>query len=96
MEDVIEEYESLKDLGDHMNNNATFSANVTNVTKKSKQKIGWILKSFHSRNMYFIKQMLKTLVTPHIDYNSQVYMPIECSEIQQIENKSRGILSEKI
>ena len=83
MEDVIEEYETLKDLGVHMNNNATFSTNGTSVTKKSRQKIGWILRSFHSRNIHFMKQMFKTLLTPHIDYNSQLYLPIECSEIQQ-------------
>ena len=60
MEEVIEEFEHLKDLGVHMNNMATFDTNVTNVIKKSRQKLGWIMRSFHSRNMMFMKQMFKT------------------------------------
>ena len=37
MEDVIPEFETLKDLGVHMNNCANWSTNVMNVTKKSRQ-----------------------------------------------------------
>ena len=80
MEEVIEEFENLNDLGVHMNSHANFETHVANVAKKSRQKIGWIMRSFHSRNMMFMKLMFKTPVTPHIDYNSQFYMPIECSE----------------
>ena len=83
MENVIEQFESLKDLGVYMNDKAEFSTNVTHVVKKSRQKMGWILRSFHNRKMHFMKHMLKTLVTPHIDYNSQLWMPIECTEIKK-------------
>ena len=89
MEDVITEFETLKDLGVHMNSSANWSTNVTNVTKKSRQKIGWILRSFHTRNLYFMKHMFKTLVTPHIDYKSQLWMPIDCTEIEKIEKIQR-------
>ena len=89
MENVIEQYENLKDLGVFMNDKADFSTHVTNVVKKSRQKIGWILRTFHNRKMFFMKHMLKTLVTPHIDYNSQLWMPIECSEIEKIEKLQR-------
>ena len=89
MEDVIPEFETLKDLGVHMNNCANWSTNVMNVTKKSRQKMGWIFRSFHSRNSQFMKHMFKTLVTPHIDYNSQLWMPIVCTEIEKIEKIQR-------
>ena len=78
MEDVITEFENLKDLGVHMNSSANWSTHVTNVAKKSRQKSGWILRSFHNRNAHFMKHMFKTLVTPHIDYTSQLWMPITC------------------
>ena len=68
-----------------MNSGANWCTNVTNVTKKSRQKIGWILRSFHTRNSHFMKHMFKTLVTPHIDYNSQLWMQIDCREIEKIE-----------
>lgn len=73
-----------------MNSRATFDTNVTNVIRKSRQKIGWIIRSFHCRTRSFMKQMFKTLVTPHIDYNSQLYMPIESSEIEKIEKIQRN------
>ena len=91
MEDVIPEFETLKDLGVHMNNCANWSTNVMNVTKKSRQKMGWIFRSFHSRNSQFMKHMFKTLVTPHIDYNSQLWMPIVCTEIKKIEKSTAGL-----
>ena len=72
-----------------MNDKADFSTNVTNVVKKARQKMGWILRSFHNWKMYFMKHMLKNLVTPHVDYNSQLWMPIECNEIEKIEKIKR-------
>ena len=50
-EETTDEFEHLKDLGVHINSNASFETNVTNMTKKSRQKIGWIIRSFHNRNI---------------------------------------------
>ena len=36
-----------------------------------------------------MKYMFKTLVTPHIDYNSQLWMPIYRTEIEKIEKIQR-------
>ena len=84
MEDVITEFENLKDLGVHMNNSANWSTHVTYVAKKSRQKSGWILRSFHNRKTHFMKHMFKTLVTPHIDYSSQLWMLITCTKIEKL------------
>ena len=92
MEDVITEYETLKDLGVHMNNSANWSRYVTNVAKKSRQKFGWILRSFHNRNTHFMKHMFKTLVTLHIHYTSQLWMPITCTEIEKLEKNPERFL----
>ena len=89
MDEVIQSFESLKDLGVMMNHDADFKTNVAHVIKKSRKKIGWILRSFHCRNIYFMKHMYKTLVTPHVDYSSQLWMPIDCTEIEKIEKVQR-------
>ena len=89
MEDVIERYEKLKDLGVIMNDKADFTDHVTNVTKKTRQKMGWIMRSFHCRKTYFMKHMYKTLVIPHVDYCSQLWMPTEIQEIEKIEKLQR-------
>ena len=36
-----------------------------------------------------MKHMFKTLVTPHIDYTSQLWMPITCTEIEKLEKIQR-------
>ena len=72
MEDVIERYEKLKDLGIIMNDKVDFTDHVTNVTKKTRHKMGWIIGSFHCRKTHFMKHMFKTLVIPHVDYCSQL------------------------
>ena len=58
---------------------------INNCTKVS-QKSGWILRTFHSRNLLFTKYMWKTLIQGHIDYCSQLYLPNQSTELQQIEN----------
>ena len=60
MEDVIPEFETLKDLGVDMNYCANWGRTASNVTKKSRQKMGWIFKSFYSKNSQFMIHMFKT------------------------------------
>ena len=85
IEEAIHPFESLKDLGVTMNSNANFQTQVTFVTKISRQKMEWILQSFHNRNIKFMKHMYKTVVTPHKDNYSQLWMPTDCSEVEQFE-----------
>jgi hypothetical protein len=59
---VIEEKEVLRDLGVLMNNKATFDEHITKVCQKVKQKAGWILRTFHTRNQNVMKHLWKQLV----------------------------------
>ena len=49
-ENIIEEKESLKDLGVKLSNDASFSIHVEGVCSKVKQKSSWILRTFSNRN----------------------------------------------
>ena len=55
------------------------------VCKKARQKSGWIFRTFYSRNAQFLKQVFKSLVQPHIDYCSQLWTPLEGSNLEKIE-----------
>ena len=92
MEEISEEFEEIKDLGVIMNNKADFESYIAHIIKKARQKVGWILRSFHSRNINFLKHMYKSLVTPHIDYCSQLWMPTESKDIEKIEKVQRDFL----
>ena len=54
-EDVIEVKNNLRDLGIIMSDNANFKAHIGHVCAKVKQKCGWILRTFSSRNSHLLK-----------------------------------------
>ena len=54
----------MKDLGVIMNDQATFKDHIEKAISKARQKIGWILRTFMSRNTWFMKHLFKTLVIP--------------------------------
>ena len=87
--EVIERFEKLKDLGVIMNQKATFTDQIDHVEKKVRQKIGWICRSFYNRRIHYMKQLYKSLVIPHLDYCSQLWMPVKISEIEKIEKLQR-------
>ena len=69
-----------------MSDDASFTSHVHHVCSKVKQKAGWILRTFQSRNTQVMKFLWKSLIQGHIDYCSQLYLPSKSNELQQIEN----------
>ena len=55
--DVIEEKDSLRDLGIIMTNDGKFSNHVEHVCSKVKQKSEWIIRTFQCRQTWFMKYM---------------------------------------
>ena len=75
MEEVIEQFSSIRDLGVIMADDGEFDQHIEKVVKKVPQKIGWILRTFYTRRTDILKQLWKSLLQCHIDYCSQLYMP---------------------
>ena len=65
-EEIIERFETIRDLGVQLSDDASFNEQIENVCKTARQKSGWI----YCRRPNFLKQMFKSLVQPHIDYCS--------------------------
>lgn len=86
MEEVINQFSSLRDLGIIMSDDAKFSAHIDKVTTKVRQKVGWVLRTFYTRRTDVLKQLWKTLIQCHIDYCSQLYMPSQSNKMQSLEN----------
>ena len=84
-ENVIERFSSLRDLGMILSDDAKFNAHIDKVSKKVRQKVGWIMRSFYTRSLNHMKQLWKTLVQCHIDYCSQLYMPSQSQGLHAIE-----------
>ena len=68
---------SLGDLGVQLTDDPTFSTHIDNICKKVRQKCGWLHRTVYTRNPPFMKPMFNTLVQSHIDYCSQLWMPLE-------------------
>ena len=64
---------------------AKFDKQIENVAKKTRQKAGWVLRTFHNRNPHFMKSIYKTLIVPHVDHCLQLWMPIKSTQILTIE-----------
>ena len=85
MEETIEQFSSLRDLGVIMTDDAKFNTHIEKVVKTVRQKIGWILRTFFTRRTDILKQLWKSLVQCHIDYCSQLYLPSQSQGLQAIE-----------
>ena len=83
--DIIERSETLRDLGVILSDDATFNEHVQHVVKKVRQKTGWVLRTFYSRRQDIMKTLFKSLIAPHVDYCSQLWMPIKPTQVQTIE-----------
>ena len=76
-----------------MSDDATYMDQIEKVAKKVRQKTGWVLRTFYSRKTLLMKTLFKTLVVPHIDYCSQLWMPVKPVEILKIEKLQKDFLN---
>ena len=92
-DEIVDRFESLRDLGVILNDKANFEDHVEHVTKKVRQKIGWVLRTFYCRRTDFMKTIFKTLIVPHVDYCSQLWMPIKPGPILAVEKLQKDFLN---
>ena len=84
--EIIEAKDSLRDLGVILSNDGKFKNHIDNVCSKVSMKCGWVLRTFNCRSVPFMKFIWKSLIQPHIDYCSQLYLPTSKPEMEAIEN----------
>lgn len=87
----IKEEEEIRDLGVLMNKDMTFSSQVQKAVNKARQKSGWILRTFKSRDTNTIMTLYKSLVLPHVEYCSVLVSPHQITEIQLLESVQRSM-----
>ena len=86
MEDTIDQFSSLRDLGVILSDDGKFSAHIDKIERQVRQKTGWVLRTFYSRRTNLLKQLWKSLLQCHIDYCSQLIMPAgQSNDMSRIE-----------
>ena len=89
MSEVIEEKESIRDLGVILSSNGEFNDHLAKVITKVKQRMGWIHRSFLTNNIDFRRFMWKTYISGIIDYCSQIWCPTDIVKIFSLEQVLR-------
>jgi len=90
---IIAEKENLRDLGVTMSNTATFRTHINSVANSSRRKLGWILRTFETREPLPMITLWKSLIVPILDYCSQLWCPWSRKDIQLIESVQRTFTS---
>ena len=88
----IEEKEALKDLGVIMSSNGSFSHYIMEKVTKMKSKIGWVLRTFRTRELRPMLTLWKQLILSDHDYCSQLWSPVKVGDIQSLEMLQRSFL----
>ena len=74
-QDIIEEKSSIKDLGIYVDNELRYKDQMKNAVNKANKKSSWILRTFSTRDVAFMRKTWRTLVQCHLDYGSVLWAP---------------------
>ena len=87
---IIATQTNVRDLGVCLSNDATFSLHITNTVKKARGQLGWILRTFKTRDPIPMLTLYKSLVVPLLEYCCQLWSPWKPGDIQALESVQRS------
>ena len=74
-EEMIHPEEYVKDLGVMVDVGGNFHTQRLSAASKARSKAAWVLRTFKTRDLFFMRTLLKSLILPHLDYCSQLWFP---------------------
>ena len=87
----IEEKSSVRDLGILVSNSGKYKDHINSMVQKARQTMGWILRSFKTRNPTFMLTLFKAMVIPVLEYCCQLWSPSRVGLIRKIEGVQRTL-----
>ena len=82
---VIEKKDHLRDLGVTMSDSATFKQYISEKANSMKHTMGWILRTFRTREALPLLTLWKSLILSIHDYCCQLWNPCTVGDIQLLE-----------
>ena len=73
---------NILDLGINVSSECSFDLHISNLVKRTKHLIGWILRTFSSRDKL---TLFKALVMSRLDYGCQLWPPYLIKHINIVE-----------
>lgn len=92
-EKVLHKDTDVKDLGVQMSDDLSWETQMSDAVKNGRKYMGWILRSFISRNPEIIISLYQTYVIPRLEYASILWSPYKISDITRLEAIQRTISS---
>ena len=89
----IAQKESVRDLGVLVQNNARFVEHIATTVRKCHRQIGWVLRTFQTREPLPMLILYKALVVPIAEYCCQLWNPMAIGEITKLEGVQRTFTS---
>ena len=83
----------IKDLGVYLSADLTWETQIVEAIKMGRKFLGWILRSFTSRNPEVIMFLYKCYVLPRLEYASLLWSPYQQKNIIKIESIQKKITS---
>ena len=84
---------SVKDLGIEVQADAKFTEHIDKIVNKCRRQIGWILRTFTTREPEPMLTLYKALVVPIAEYCCQLWCPVAVGQIASIEGIQRTFTS---
>ena len=72
-----------------MTDSAKFNEQIDKTIKKSRQMMGWMRRSFKTRELNPMLILYKAVVLPHLDYCCQLWSPKTLGDIRRVEGVQR-------
>lgn len=82
----------VRDLGILVSSRMDFSDHCNDLVSKASRKLGLIYRAFRSRDKKFMTKIYVTHVRPLLEYNSEIWSPFYCKDIDRIEGIQRSFL----
>ena len=83
----------IKDLGVYLSCNLQWEKQIVEAIKTARKFLGWILRTFKSRNPEVMLFLYKSYVLPRLEYGSLLWSPYQQKNIVKIEAIQRKITS---
>jgi hypothetical protein len=87
---VIPSKRTIKDLGVLLQDDLMFAEHIQQVINGSSSLIGWVFRTFQTRDKYTMLTLYKALILPKIDYGSLLYCPYKATELSSLEGVQRS------
>ena len=88
MDGLVDIMEQVKDWGFYVDKNLNYEEQLRKAVSKTKQKTAWVLRTFSTREVGFLRTFWRTTIQCHLDYGNILFLELKLGEYMQ--NKAAG------